>query len=231
MTHTHHRRGSRESLDGDYVVLFMIDPETEAQHKYRAPLRERVKELLEICQRYEPVAFSAKSGDRRLRYLKGWTPRLDSGEHTSSTLEDIGECDELLDEGLGHAVYTSKEAVTQVLSELEEADLGISIVVSGIFDEVFRACKEAKIKPHTVNMSLETWGKTKLLPDDPILEIASMCGHAMISPQLIEAMIQRIEKGQTTPMDAAVEMGKQCTCNVFNTERAAQILEDLTRTG
>ena len=31
MTHTHHRRGSRESLMGDFVVLSMVDPEVKAQ--------------------------------------------------------------------------------------------------------------------------------------------------------------------------------------------------------
>ena len=224
MTHTHHRRGSRESLEKDYVVLFMLDPEVKKQHNYGGPLDDRVKRLLEICLRYEPVALSAKSSERRLRYLKGWETRMDSGIHKNASLEEIRTCHELLDEGLGHAVYTNREAVKGVLRDLKEADLGISIVVSGIFDEVFNVCKSVGIVPHTVNMSLETWGKTKLLPESPILEICTMCGHALISPKLVETVIDRTRNGVMTPEDAAVELGKQCTCNIFNTVRAAKLI-------
>jgi hypothetical protein len=227
VTHTHHRRGAVESLKDDYVVLFMLDPEVNAQHIYKESLRERVKKLLKICQKYNPVALSAKSDERRLRYLYGWTSGLDSGEHEGATLDEVGGCDELLDEGLGHAVYTSKDSVIKVLSDLKKADLGISIVISGIFDEVFDSCKESNIDPHTVNMSLETWGKTELIPEGAVLEIATMCGHAMISQRLIESLIERVKKGHTIPIDAAVEMGKQCTCNIFNTVRAAKIIEYL----
>ena len=101
---------------------------------------------------------------------------------------------------------------------------GISIVVSGIFDEVFAVCKEVGIIPHTVNMSLGTWGKKELLPEAPILEICTMCGHAMISANLVKSLISRVKKGAISPEDAAVEMGKQCTCNVFNTVRAAELV-------
>jgi len=225
MTHTNHRRGSRQSLQGDYVILFMLDPPTKAQHTYGGPLKNRVKKLLSICEKYHPVALSAKSGNERLRYYTGWEQRLDSGEHIGSTLERVGACDELLDEGLGHAVYTSKDAVEGVLAELKEADLGISIVVSGVFDDVFDCCKQAGIKIHTANMSLGTWGKTELLPEGPVLEIATMCGHAMISPKLINTLIDRVKKGKMTKEDAAVEMAKQCTCTIFNPLRAAEIIE------
>ena len=147
---------------------------------------------------------------------------MNSGIHRSATVEDIVSCEDI--EGVGHAVYTSKEAVESVLREVKEADLGISIVVSGVFDEVFDICKKIGVEPHTVNMSLETWGKTQLLPKSPILELFTMCGHAMISSRLAEAMIDRVKKGASTPEEAAVELGKQCTCNIFNTVRAAEII-------
>jgi len=225
MTHTNHRRGPRQSLEGDYVILFMLDPPTKAQRTYRGPLEDRVKKLISICAKYQPIALSAKDGNERLRYYKGWEPRLNSGAHIGSSLERVGACHELLDEGLGHAVYTSKKAVEGVLTELKEADLGISIVVSGIFDNVFDCCKQAGLQPHTANMSLETWGKTELLPEGPVLEIATMCGHAMISVNLINAMIDRVRKGGMTKEDAAVELAKQCTCTIFNPVRAAEIIE------
>lgn len=225
MTHTHHRRGSRESLEKDYVVLSMVDPAVEEQHEYRTPLDERVKRFLEICSEHKPVALLAKTDGRRLRYLKGWSPEMDSGSHTVSKLDEVANCDTLADEGIGHAVYTDAATVKNVLRELKKADLGISIVVSGIFDEVFDACREAGLKPHTVNMSLGTWGRTELLPETSVLELCTMCGHAMISSKLAELMIEKASRGVITPTEAAVELGKQCTCNIFNTERAVDIIK------
>ena len=231
MTHTHHRRGSKKALQRDYVVLAMIDQEVEAQHAYGGPLEERVKRLLEILGRYEPVALLARASGRRLRYMKGWEPRMDSGIHQVAPLEDILHGEELPDEGLTHAVYTSREAVEGVVKELKDADLGISIVVSGIFDDVFDICEKTGTEPHTVNMSLGTWGRTQLLPRRPVLELCTMCGHAMISPRLAEAMIDRVREGAQAPEEAAVELGKQCTCNIFSTQRAADIIRNAAAEG
>jgi hypothetical protein len=223
MTHTNHRRGSRESLSRDFVILSMIEPTSGAQRSYGGPLEERVRRFLEICGRHGPVALAARARGRRLRYLKGWTEEMNSGVHRASTLEEVMRCEEI-EGGVGHAVYTDREAVIEVLRELREADLGLSIVVSGVFDEVFKACRRAGLKPHTVNMSLGTWGKVELLPDETILELCTMCGHAMISRKLAETMIERVAAGTMTPEAAAVELGKQCTCNVFNTVRALEII-------
>lgn len=226
MTHTHHRRGSKESLEKDFVVLAMIDPAVKAQHTYNEPLIGRVKRFLNICGRHNPVALAARTPDRRLRHLKGWKPHMDSGIHRVAHLREITTCEDI--EGIGHAVYTNKEDVVSLLKELRKADLGLSIVVSGVFEEVFDACKMAGIEPHTVNMSLETWGKTELLPKSPVLELCTMCGHAMIAPKLAESLLDRVTKGTTTPEEAAVELGKQCTCNIFNTQRAAEIIRSNT---
>ena len=111
-----------------------------------------------------------------------------------------------------------------MLKELHEADLGISIVVSGVFDDVFDVCRRAGIKPHTVNMSLGIWGRVDGLPEDGVLELCTMCGHALISPRLVETLIERVKKGFATPEEMAVELGKQCMCNIFNVERAVSII-------
>ncbi len=226
MTHTHHRRGDRASLKKDYVVLYMLDPAVDAQQTYGDRLEARVERLLDASLKHGPVAIAAKSPEKDLRYLKGWGPRMDSGAHTSATLEDIAGRGELLYEGLGHSVHTNKEDLKAVLRDLKKADTGFSIVVSGIFDEVFDACREVGIKPHTVNMSLGTWGKTELLPESPVLEICTMCGHALISTRLVESLMGRVKGGSMTPEDAAVELGKQCSCNIFNTERAAGLIRN-----
>jgi hypothetical protein len=147
---------------------------------------------------------------------------MDSGIHRTANFREIKSCEDI--EGIGHAVYTNKDDIIGLLKELKEADLGLSIVVSGVFEETFDACERAGIEPHTVNMSLETWGKTELLPKSPVLELCTMCGHAMIAPKLAETLMDRVKRGGMTPEEAAVELGKQCTCNIFNTARAAEII-------
>ncbi|KON29767.1 hypothetical protein AC482_05715 [miscellaneous Crenarchaeota group-15 archaeon DG-45] len=231
MTHTHHRRGSRESLQKDFVVLAMIDREAEAQHAYGGPLEARVEKLLRILERHGPVALLARASGRRLRYMRWWEPRMDSGIHRAASLGEIVHSEELPDEGLTHAVYTRGEAVEGVLRELREADLGISIVVSGVFDDVFDICRRAGTEPHTVNMSLGTWGRAQLMPRGAVLELCTMCGHAMISSRLAEAMIDRVRRGALAPEEAAVELGKQCTCNIFNVERATEIIRNAAAGG
>ncbi|MHA1632632.1 MAG: hypothetical protein ACTSXC_07510 [Candidatus Freyarchaeota archaeon] len=224
MTHTHHRRGDRKSLSNDYVILAMVSRECPEQVTYKGPIEARVKKFVEICAKHNPVALGATdmTTGKLLRWMKGWEKRMDSGFHKSATIEEITRAPGRF----RHAVYTNKEDVLKVVRELKEADLGFSVVVSGLFDEVFDICKKAGTGPHTVNLSLGTWGRTDLLPPEPILSLITMCGHAMISRHLVEHLIKRVKAGKMTPEEAAVEMGKQCTCNIFNVERAARIIRE-----
>ncbi|MBS7638569.1 hypothetical protein KEJ49_06805, partial [Candidatus Bathyarchaeota archaeon] len=64
MTHTNHRRGSKESLAKDFVILSMIEPTSEAQRSYGGPLERRVKRFLEICGGHGPVVIAARAGGR-----------------------------------------------------------------------------------------------------------------------------------------------------------------------
>lgn len=227
MTHTNHRRGSTNSLKHDFVVLAMVDPEVPAQHTYRGPLSGRVNRLYQILAQFNPVALNGKDAHRN-RYLKYWVPQQDSGVHYSATLNEVASCTQM--ESVTHAVYTSKTAVQNVLTALREADLGISIVVSGLFDEVFEICHKSGLTPHTVNMSLGTWGKTELLPPTPVLELCTMCGHAVVSRRLVEKTITQVKQDLTTSREAAVELGKQCTCNIFNTVRGRTLLQKAIQT-
>jgi len=111
------------------------------------------------------------------------------------------------------------------LADLKAADLGHSVVVSGIFDDVFEACKKIGTGPHTVNMSAGIWGRTDLLPDRKTLEIATMCGHGYVSRHLIKHLTDSVKNNKMTLEDAAIEMSKQCVCNFFNPVRAANLIE------
>jgi hypothetical protein len=124
-------------------------------------------------------------------------------------------------------VFTSRKQVTEFLSIIKQKNLGISVVISGLLDEVLQACKEAGVTPHTINYSLGVWGKKELLPDDDILSITTMCGHHMISPNLVKKLVQDVKKGVITPKKAAWKLATFCPCGIFNQVRAEKLIEEL----
>ena len=130
-------------------------------------------------------------------------------------------------ESARHFVYDSREKVSKVLSDLAAADLGISVIVSGLRDQVTECCRDARISPHTVNQSLGFWGKTQLLPDFRVLEITTMCGHGRIPPNLVWELARQVQQHSLGVKEAARKMGQFCICNIFNEVRAARLLGQL----
>lgn len=217
MTHSLHRRGSRKSLEGDYVV-FTTDSRPHDPVKLR--------KYVEILMSHNPVGLRTGMPDlenvTRLRYVRGWDKSKDSGIFKSTSLEELREMKDLK---WGSAIYTSIDDVKGVLSDLKEANLGIAVVFTGLFEKVHEACEEIGTGPHTVNMSAESFGRLDLLPEPRILEITTMCGHHMVSPYLVKHLINQVKRGKMTAEGAAVEMAKQCICNFFNVDRAKKLIE------
>ena len=198
MTQTLHRRGTAESLSEDYVMLTI-----QAVGINDDGAVPKMQEFLRIALRHKPVNIGSVS-------MGGM---IDKPEEVIANLEKIA-----------HAVFDNKEAVTAVLKELKEADLGISVVVSSIYENVDECIEKAGLKHHTANFSLGIWGRTEKLPSNDILEITTMCGHALIAPSLVKAMVAEIKAGTKTPEAAAKVLMPQCACGVFNPARAAKLL-------
>ena len=242
MTHTSHRLGERRSLEQDFVLFTMLDKSFTSEQKKK--LRSGFKKAIHICDKHDPVLLSTdvmtpqdrnelNSGKPghvllpaavryRARWIKGWkggtfTAMVGSREEILALENPVRYCS---------VVFDNKEALMHALAEIKEADLGHSVIVSGIFDLVFEACERMGTKPHTVNMSAGIWGRTDLLPKKKILEITTMCGHAFVSRYLVEHLINRVKKGQMTSEEAAVEMSKQCICNYFNPVRTANLIDE-----
>ena len=74
--------------------------------------------------------------------------------------------------------------------------------------------KELGIKPHSINLSLDIWGKKEELPSEEILEFVTMCGHGLISQHLVKKVIEDVKSGKKTPRDAAVLIGQPCVCGI-----------------
>ena len=205
MSHTLHRSGSEESLRNDFPLLAMA-----AGGFNREGSGPRLLELATILTKYE----TANAG------VIGFPDKV--------TADNIDQAKELItDTAVIHAVFTSEEELIACLKELKEADLGISVTVSGIFDSVHECCHKSGLEPHTVNTSLGVWGNTeeKMPKDERVSEISSMCGHGMVPFSLVEDVVEKIKAGRMTPEQGAAKLTPACTCHIFNPERAERILK------
>ncbi len=203
MTHSLHRRGSRESLSRDFVVL-SCSAKGFNNHNYA----EFCRKFMQICLKHNPVNF----GDMKTGNWLYIDPQEIIERISNNTIVEI--------------TYDSKENVISLMKELKEADLGISVVISGISEIVDEIAREAGLgQVHTREYSLGTHGKTERLPEWEILEFHTMCGHAMVSPELIKKMIMDVKLGRKTPHEATVVMGKCCSCGNFNIPRSIELLE------
>ena len=118
--------------------------------------------------------------------------------------------------------------IKEILRTVNEEDLGVSVVVSGLISEVKNVCDEVGLKMHTVNLALGEFGKKELLPSEKTLEITTMCGHHCVSSQSIEHYVDQIKKGKISLEKAAEKLTSPCICGIFNTKRAMQVLNELT---
>ncbi len=211
MTHTLHRQGSVESLKKDYCVLALVARQFDlANDERKASAVKRLQGICDTMARHDPVNLGSL-------YVQNGTYANDM------TAEEIRAG--LKPNGFVLSTYDDGEKLKAVLAELKEKNFGISITVSGLVDQVFESCDEVGLQPHTISYSLGVWGKKNLLPRMELLEITSMCGHAMTSANLVNRAIADIKAGRTTPAAAAKEIAKPCGCGCFNTARAAELLQ------
>jgi hypothetical protein len=206
MTNTLHRRGTSEELKGDYVIFT-----TTARGINREGSAAKIREFLRICKKYDPInAGSSKKGNV-----------LQEGIDIDALIAELG------DGATSAAVFTDLDTLKKVIAELIEADLGISINVSGLLDGVQECCRAGGTERHSVEQSLGFWGASDRLPERDILEMNTLCGHGLVSFNFIHKMIEQVKMRRLTPTEAAKIMGKCCECGVFNTVRAEQLLEKM----
>lgn len=206
MTHTNHRQGTIESLRGDWVVQMRRAKGINDQNA-----SPKLRRFLELSLKYDPVgAGNSKIGNT---LNMSWQKFMD----------DVGNIE---DSHNVHVVFDSVDKVAKFIEELVRADLGLSVIVSGLHDDIDRMCNKAGTRRHTVQYSLGVWGKTELLPHYKILEITTMCGHGTIPFNLVRRMAKAVRSGKLSLQQAAVELGKPCVCGVFNTRRTEALLQE-----
>lgn len=124
-------------------------------------------------------------------------------------------------------VYDSKEKLRGFLADLVAADIGLSVTVTGLRDQVWEVCHSVGLSPHTVLDSFGFWGKIDRLPPFNVLEITTMCGHGRVPPNLVCHLARQIQAGRTRPEEAANRMSQLCLCGIFNEARAARLIRGL----
>jgi hypothetical protein len=208
MTNTLHRRGTPTSLKNDYVIFCTMAKGINS--KGSGP---KIQEFIRICLKYNPV-------------------NMGDGHMGNILQEDVGAQKFLADRGDGEgaaAVFTDLDTLQKVIDELIRADLGISINVSGLLEEVQGCCRKAGIERHSVEHSLGIWGAKDRLPEREILEVNTLCGHGLVSFNLIRKMVEYVKLRRLTPQKAAHIMAKCCECGAFNPVRAEQLLEKMVK--
>jgi hypothetical protein len=226
MTHTLHRQGTADSLSRDYIIFAISAQGVNAEGS-----AEKFRKFAEIVLPYNPVNFGdMKQGNMYMFNLK--REEVAAGRDSSPVdNEPMVDYEPILnnfkDNSIMHAVFTDKDAICQCLKKIKEADIGLSIVVSGLIHDVEECCHNVGIKPHTVEYSLGIHGKTEKLPRQEIVDISTMCGHGMVAFSLISYLIDEIKAARITVEEASDELAKQCVCGIFNPKRAAEIIEKL----
>ena len=210
MTNTLHRQGTVESLKNDYVIF---------AHTAKGITKEgsapKLQQFMRICLKYHPVNI----GD------------VKQGNILQNDI-DIQKVIANQEDGAGATVvFDNLDTLQKVVEELIQADLGISINISGLMDEVKDCCRKAGIQRHSAEHSLGFWGARNRLPGRQILEFNTMCGHGMVSFNFIHKLIEYVKLNRLAPKEAARIMGKCCECGAFNTTRAEILLEKVKKCG
>jgi hypothetical protein len=204
MTHTLHRRGTKGSLSEDFIALMIPARGFNSDNS-----EEKLRQIWAVIANH--AGKMVNFGDMR------------NGNSHTVALEDLQKANS----SICHAVFKSRRGLKGFLAEMRERDFGISVVVSGIFEEVAAVCAEVGLKPHTIEHSFGVHGKLECLPSERDMQVITMCGHAMVSRHLLKSQVEKIQAGKTTCGKAAAELSRQCVCGIFNPYRAEKLLERL----
>jgi hypothetical protein len=203
MTHTLHRTHTVVGGPDDLIVFSMAA--RGFNHEGAGP---RLAEVFKVLLKYEPT----NAGDDN-----------HGGVLTGLTAEEIVA--RANDKAYMAGVYKDEAEAEEALRDLKARDIGMSVVVTGNRERVFRMLERVGLTPHTVNLSIGYFGKTELLPEPDVLDITSMCGHGMVCVDHVRHVIAQIEAGKLSATQGARDLARPCTCAMFNPARAAYALD------
>lgn len=202
MTHTLNRRGLSPERPGEEIVFLCM-----VHRKQKPEKAEDMKEMTRIILKHDP-------------------------ENIIGSPLGLGE-DDIVgmsgNAGVVTAVFSDKDKALELVEEIKSRKLGISVVISALFDDVADICNQVGLVGHTHNIPLGIFGRTEMLPDEKTLEIATQCGHALVSPNLIKHVVRQIKREKMTSDQGAELLTKPCVCGIVNPERTRRLLEEMVQ--
>ncbi len=219
MTNTLHRYGTPETLRNDFIVFAMAGKGFNDQGAL-----EKAQTFLRAAIKYQPINMgnalvnSLYRPEKNLAFLKLYFV----GRQEKTSYEQL--ISEMPGPGSAAVVFDDQGKATQFVREVKQLDLGLSINISALVDDVRSICGEVEITPHAVEYTLGFHGDTGRLPERDTLSLTTMCGHGMVSPNFAKKMLDLVKEGRMTTDAAACCMAKFCVCGVFNTTRAMRVL-------
>jgi hypothetical protein len=219
MTNTLHRYGDHESFNDDYIVFAI-----PARGINDINAVEKQRRFLEIARTHRPVNMGDASHGAIFRPSKQLNPtvhwRRDAGRDFNGVVNGVS-CPTTV-----AAVFDNPDAVVAFIKELRQADLGLSINISGSLDKARECARRAGLERHSVEYSLGFFGQTDRMSDRHTLELSTMCGHGMLSFSFVRKLVEWVKQGRRSPEQASATLARFCSCGVFNPARACRLLED-----
>jgi hypothetical protein len=208
MTNLLHRQGEIEFLKKDFLIKNKTTKKfDDTTPEIKQQTIEKTRELIRILWKHKPDNIG-----------QGRVGCMAAGVSVDKLLQGVENAG-----SLSSSVFRDISKVKKILQELKERNLGQSITVSGLIEEVFDVCQQIGQEPHSILLSLGIWGKKEELPTDKVLSVTTMCGHGCVSRRLVENMIQKVDSGKTTVTEAAKTIARPCSCGAVNVTSVADM--------
>src|SRR5215813_4042549 len=145
MTNTLHRYGN--AFDDDFIVFAI-----PARGINDGNAVEKQRRFLEIARKYNPVNMGDASHGAIFRPSKDLNPSVHWRRHQEQDFRGLVDC--VSCPTTVSAVFDNPDAVVAFLTELKQADLGLSINVSAPIDKAQQCAQRAGLARHSVEYSL-----------------------------------------------------------------------------
>ncbi len=216
MTNTLHRYGN--DFNDDYIVFAIPARGINDQGAV-----EKQRRFLEIARKFNPVNMGDASHGAVFRPSKDLNPAVHWRRDLDRDFDAVVNC--VSCPTTVAAVFDNADTVVAFIKELKEADLGLSINISGALDKAQECARRAGLERHSVEYSLGFFGQTDRMAGRQTLELATMCGHGMLSFDFVRKLVEWVKQGRRSPEQASATLARFCSCGIFNPTRACRLLQ------
>ncbi len=236
MSHTSQRRGLSPDEPGKEMIVLAMLPKSV---KDKPGAKTAMSELAGIMMGHDPENWIIKNATEihvpDLGPAEGLVRRLHKHwpEMTGRLLmRAAGYMSSVIT-----ALYTDVDRVEELIKDLKgdwleknrTKGLPVSIVLSGLFDDVHECCRNTGATEHTYLHSLGFYGNVEDLPEPGELEIITMCGHGLVAAGRVRDLAARVRAGSMSAREAAEDVAKPCVCGIVNVDRAEEVFLRLAR--